>query len=98
MMNIGNTANGGAEYYYDPTDLDTEVSILKSDLLALQVIRQLNLDKRPEFGGNRSASQSTLSLTTDASQPDSSRTSALLGAVKGSLTVVLRPNTRIIDV
>ena len=35
--------------YYDPTDLDTEVRILKSDLLALQVIRQLNLDKQPEF-------------------------------------------------
>src|SRR5947209_7803388 len=32
--------------YYDPTDLDTEVSILKSDLLALQVIKALNLDKR----------------------------------------------------
>ena len=29
--------------YYDPADLDTEVRILKSDLLALQVIRQLNL-------------------------------------------------------
>src|SRR5438128_1878208 len=53
MMNIGNTANGGAEYYYDPTDLDTEVSILRSDLLALQVIKALNLDKRPELGGSR---------------------------------------------
>ena len=37
--------------YYDPADMDTEVRILKSDLLALQVIRQLNLDKQPEFGG-----------------------------------------------
>src|SRR5882757_1758638 len=34
--------------YYDPTDLDTEVRILQSDLLALQVIRQLNLDKRSD--------------------------------------------------
>src|SRR5712671_7971518 len=34
--------------YYDPTDLDTEVRILQSDLLALQVIRQLNLDKRTD--------------------------------------------------
>jgi hypothetical protein len=38
--------------YYDPADLDTEVRILQSDLMALQVIRQLNLDKRPEFGGH----------------------------------------------
>src|ERR1039457_1584677 len=40
--------------YYDQADLDTEVRILQSDLMALQVIRQLNLDKRPEIGGNRS--------------------------------------------
>src|SRR5579862_3435284 len=37
--------------YFDPADMDTEVRILQSDLLALQVIRQLNLDKMPEFGG-----------------------------------------------
>ena len=42
----------GSEDYYDPTDLDTEVRILRSDLLALQVIKQLNLDKLPEFGGH----------------------------------------------
>src|SRR5271157_5124117 len=42
-------SSGGVDYY-DPTDLDTEVRILKSDLLALQVIRQLNLDRQPEFG------------------------------------------------
>src|SRR5258708_14459896 len=36
--------------YYDPADLDTEVRILQSDLLALQVIRQLNLDKRSTDG------------------------------------------------
>ena len=39
--------------YYDPADMDTEVRILKSDLLALQVIRQLNLDKPPEAAKNR---------------------------------------------
>src|SRR3974390_2774092 len=36
--------------YYDPSDLDTEVRILQSDLLAFQVIRQLNMDKRSEYG------------------------------------------------
>src|SRR6202166_3382079 len=30
--------------YYDQSDLDTEVRILQSDLMALQVIRLLNLD------------------------------------------------------
>ena len=84
--------------YYDPADLDTEVRILKSDLLALQVIRQLNLDKPTEIGaGNKSPSPS-LELTTNAMQPDSARTSAVLAGFKGSLLVSLVPNTRIIEI
>jgi succinoglycan biosynthesis transport protein ExoP len=96
MMSIKDSANGGTDYY-DPTDLDTEVRILKSDLLALQVIRQLNLDKRPEFGGTAEPSTS-LGLTTDALQPDSERTTALLAGFKGGLRVSLVPNTRIIEI
>lgn len=96
-LTFKDSANGGMDYY-DPTDLDTEVSIVKSDLLALQVIKQLNLDKRPEFGGSGAAPASGLGLTTDALQPDSARTSALLSAFKGNLRVSLRPNTRIIEV
>ena len=84
--------------YYDPTDLDTEVRILRSDLLSLQVISQLNLDKLPEFGGHGVLSPSALELTTDALQPDSARASALLGTFKGNLKVLLEPNTRIIDI
>ena len=84
--------------YYDPTDLDTEVRILKSDLLALQVIRQLNLDKQPEFEAKGKTTPSSLELTTDAMQPDSARTSAVLATFKGNLQVALVPNTRIIEV
>src|SRR5580658_170296 len=86
--------------YYDPTDLDTEVRILKSDLLALQVIRQLNLDKQPEFEakGKSSPPSSSLELTTDAMQPDSARTSVVLAIFKNNLQVALVPNTRIIEV
>jgi exopolysaccharide transport family protein len=84
--------------YYDPADLDTEVRILKSDLLALQVIRQLNLDKEPEFGAKSKPPSSSLELTTDAMQPDSARTSAVLASFKASLQVSLVPNTRIIEI
>jgi len=84
--------------YYDPTDLDTEVRILKSDLLALQVIRQLNLDRQPELGTKGKSSASSLELTTDALQPDSAKTSAALASFKGSLQVSLVPNTRIIEI
>src|SRR6185437_7701753 len=88
----------GSEDYYDPTDLDTEVRILRSDLLALQVIKELNLDKLPEFGGHGLPPSSSLEITTDAIQPDSTRANELLGAFKGNLRVLLEPNTRIIDV
>jgi exopolysaccharide transport family protein len=81
--------------YYDPTDLDTEARILQSDLLALQVIRQLNLDKRPEYGG-QTATQPN--LVADPLQNDSKRTTALLGGFKGNLKVSLIPNTRIIEI
>jgi polysaccharide biosynthesis transport protein len=97
MLNLNNPSNGSADYS-DPTDLDTEVSILRSDLLALQVIKQLNLDKQPEFGGSGEAPSQSLELTTDAIQPDSAKTTALLETFKGNLRVTLRPNTRVIDI
>ena len=96
LLNLKDSANGAIDY--DPSDLDTEVSILRSDLLALQVTKQLNLDKRPEFGGSGDTQPSSLELTTDALQPDSASTSELLAAFKGSLQVSLRPNTRVIDI
>ncbi len=82
--------------YYDQSDMDTEVRILQSDLMALQVIRQLNLDKRPEFGGH--SDQKQPHLVADSLQTDSNRTSALLGRFRGNLHVILIPNTRIIEI
>jgi succinoglycan biosynthesis transport protein ExoP len=94
LVNFKDSANFGGEYY-DPTDLDTEVNILQSDLLALQVIRTLSLDKMPEFGGI-SGKAPTSSLIPDGLQVDSAHTAALLGAFKGGLHVSLKPNTRIV--
>ena len=91
-------AGGGGFDYYDPTDLDTEVRILKSDLLALQVIKQLNLDQPSGIGGKAAKATSSLQLTTDQLQPDSARTSALLSAFKGSLRVSLLPNSRTVEI
>jgi polysaccharide biosynthesis transport protein len=98
ILNLKESANGSAADYFDPTDLDTEVRILKSDLLALQVIKQLNLDKQPEFGGTEPAPSDSLGLTTDALQPDSEKTTALLNGFKAGLRVTLVPNTRIIEI
>jgi polysaccharide biosynthesis transport protein len=84
------------DYVYEMSDLDTEVRILQSDLMALQVIRQLNLDKRPEFGGHPDQTQAN--LVADPLQTDSNRTSALLGSFHGNLHVSLIPNTRIMEI
>ncbi len=98
VLNFRDSNNAGMDYY-DPTDLDTEVRILRSDLLALQVIRQLNLDQQPQFGGNgKTPAPGTVGLTTDVLQPDSPRTTEALDAFKGDLRVTLEANTRIIDI
>ena len=82
--------------YFDPADMDTEVRILQSDLLALQVIRQLNLDKMPEFGGR--SDNASRNLAPDPLQADSARTSFLLAMFKGGLRISLVPNSRIIEI
>jgi polysaccharide biosynthesis transport protein len=97
LQNLRESGNYGFDYF-DPTDLDTEVQILRSDLLALQVVKQLSLDHLPEFGGTGAPSSSSLELTTDALQLDSARANALLASFKGNLRVMLEPNTRIIDI
>ena len=82
--------------YYDPTEMDTEVRILKSDLLSLQVLRELGLDKGP--ANAPSADGNDLNLTGDADNIDSPRTSGLISSFKSGLTVTMVPNTRIIEV
>src|SRR3979411_1578661 len=64
--------------YYDPTEMETEVKILQSDLLALQVIKELNIDRRPDFGGAPPDPSLSSELAPDPLQADSSRTSSLL--------------------
>ncbi len=86
-------SGGGEAPYSDTTDVDTEVRILRSDLLALQVIKQLNLDRQ-----SGPATPNTLGLTTDELQPDSTETSDLLAGFRGNLTVSSLPGTRIIDI
>src|ERR1700722_2671167 len=80
--------------YSDQSDLDTETRILQSDFMALQVIRQLNLDQLPEYGGG--SDQKHVNLAPDPLQSDSRRVSALLGAFRSHLHVSVIQNTRII--
>jgi len=94
-LNFQNSATFSLDYF-DPTELETELKILQSDLLALQVIRELNLDRRPEFGGG--VPTPSIDLAPDPMQSDPARASAVLGGFKGNLRVALIPNSRIIEV
>jgi len=96
-LNFQNSATFSLDYY-DPTELETELKILQSDLLATQVIRELNLDRRPEISGQAPPSPSSLDLAPDPLQVDPARTAAMVGGFKGGLRVALSPNTRIIEV
>jgi polysaccharide biosynthesis transport protein len=84
--------------YYDPTELETELRILQSDLIALQVIRTLNLDRQPQFGGGSAPPSSSEDLAPDPLQVDPGRASTMLGGFKNGLHVTLSPNSRIIEV
>ncbi|MGA7219866.1 MAG: polysaccharide biosynthesis tyrosine autokinase [Candidatus Sulfotelmatobacter sp.] len=97
LVNFNNSPTFNVDYY-DPTELETEVMILQSDLLALQVVKELALDRRPEFGGKTPELPSSLDLAPDPLQVDSGRTSSLLGNFRGNLKVTLSPNTHIIKV
>ena len=97
LVNFNNSPTFNVDYY-DPTELETEVMILQSDLLALQVVKELALDRRPEFGGKAPALPSSLDLAPDPLQTDSGGTSGLLSGFRSNLKVTLSPNTHIIKV
>src|SRR5258708_8117969 len=92
LVNCNNSPTFNLDYF-DPTELDTEVKILQSDLLALQVVKELALDRRPEFGGKTPALPSALDLAPDPLQADTARTSSLLASFRGNLKFTLPPNT-----
>jgi polysaccharide biosynthesis transport protein len=97
LVNFSNSPSFNLESF-DPTELETEVKILQSDLLALQVVKELSLDRRPEFGGTSPALPSSVDLAPDPLQADSGRTTALLASFKGNLKVTLAPATHIVEV
>jgi exopolysaccharide transport family protein len=97
LVNFNNSPTFNVDYF-DPTELDTEVKILQSDLLALQVVKELALDRRPEFGGKTPTLPSSLDLAPDPLQADTARTSGLLASFRGNLKVTLAPNTHIVEV
>jgi polysaccharide biosynthesis transport protein len=97
LVNFNNSPTFNVDYY-DPTELETEVMIMQSDLLALQVVKELALDRRPEFGGKMTPMSSSLDLAPDPLQADTARASSLLSGFRANLKVALSPSTHIIRV
>ena len=96
-LNFQNSATFNVDYY-DPTELETEIKILQSDLLATQVIRELGLDRGPDLNGQAPPSPQSIDLAPDPLQSDPTRASAAVGSFKSNLKVALSQNTRIIEV
>jgi succinoglycan biosynthesis transport protein ExoP len=95
-LNFQNSATFSLDYF-DPTELETDMKILQSDLLALQVIQELHLDRGPDFNGQAPPSPA-IDLAPDPLQSDPSQAAEEIGGFKSNLRVALVPNTRIIEV
>jgi capsular exopolysaccharide synthesis family protein len=92
---------GTASVYVDETlPLETQVKILQSDTLALQVVKKLRLDQDPRFAGpapTAPAKAESIALT-GPPQLDPTREAGLIGAFKQGLEVISIHNTRLVEV
>ncbi len=74
--------------------LETQVKILQSDLLALEVIRSIKLDSDPAFTGP----QGSTAAKSDGLSIDSPLQNRLIGRFRSGLKVSVVPRTRIIEI
>src|SRR5258708_3097560 len=76
--------------------LETQVRILKSDAIAFQVIKNLKLDRNPEFVG--SAAKPRTEPPLNSLQVDAPFESSLLDRFRGGLNLSVVPRTRIVEI
>jgi succinoglycan biosynthesis transport protein ExoP len=96
-LNFQNSATFSLDYY-DPTELETDMKRLQSDSLALQVSRELHLDRGADLAGQAPPPPSSLDLAPDPLLSDPSKAAAMVSSFRGNLRVALVPNTRVIEV
>jgi polysaccharide biosynthesis transport protein len=92
FQNLQTTASDDWDYN---VNLETQASVLRSDTLASKVIREMHLDKNPEFAGTPSSGTASDPNVKDL---DSAAETRLVHAFAGSLDVQIVPRTRNIDV
>src|SRR6266404_1192770 len=100
VLGLKDLENGGAGEDWDyNVGLETQLSILRSDALALKVIEALHLDSNPRFMGSSA-------VVPDASRgigsanlgPDSRQVATMLSVFRTGLTVQVVPRTRVIEI
>jgi capsular exopolysaccharide synthesis family protein len=77
--------------------MDTQSKILQSDRIALEVIKNLQLDQNPAFAG-RPAQPPPKAGSVSVQPVDRGREAALLGSFRGTMQVKTVRNTRIIEI
>jgi polysaccharide biosynthesis transport protein len=93
-----NTSNSMPDYEDYLTAIETQVRILKSDNLAMRVIRKLGLDKNPKFTDISKPQTTPNELGTAAPAIDSKQETMLIDTFRGGLKVVALNNTRLIEI
>ena len=89
---------GGEDWDYNVA-LETQLSILRSDALALKVIEALHLDGNSRFMGYKvAAEKSSSSIGSADLQPDSEQVAIMLSLFRSGLSVQVVPRTRVIEI
>lgn len=89
-------ATPGDDWDYNVA-LETQLSILRSDELALKVIDTLHLDNSPSFMGSEAVTESR-GLRAASLGRDPERLATMLGIFRRGLTVQVVPRTRVIEI
>ena len=99
MLGLKDLENGmPSSDWGDNIALETQLSILRSDELALKVIAALHLDSNPSFIGSETAKDSREKIRSSDLAPDPQEQASLLGVFRGGLIVEVLPRTRVIQI
>lgn len=91
-------SQGSVENGNDPLSLETQIRILQSDSLALQVIHNLGLDKQPDFAGNYAVKTSGGLAISDSPRQQLEREDRLIKLLHQNMRIQQVGNTSLIEI
>ncbi|MGH9602332.1 MAG: GumC family protein [Terriglobales bacterium] len=95
FQDMGST--GGEDWDYTVA-IDTQVRVLQSDTVALEVIRKLQLDKNPSFAGELANAEKDQEAPLEPPMTQAQRDEVMLSIFRASLGVNAIPNSRIVEI